>query len=177
MKFSRKNKLLVAGFIVMLLICYSFAFSKTLSYYKEYENKKEVADNNQNDPRILDQLIRKEQQLDEALAQYIAVSGSSFQNELLAELTKQCRKQNLKIQDFKEPHVFNEDNVQVSSYQFSLEGSFNDMLLVLNALENNPSLGLIKHIAFEKQMNYKTNSYFLTSEVILQKVEPITKKQ
>lgn len=171
MKLNRKNKLLIAGFLITLYICYAFAFSNTLEYYSLYSSQQEIVANNLHDPQILPLLSAKERKIDQALSQHISTSGTSFQNELLSELTILSRKYNLKIIDFKEPHIFVENNIRVSSYTFSFEGSFNDMLLVLNKIENNSALGFVKHITFTKKKNYKTNSDYLTSEIIIQKSE------
>lgn len=169
MKLNRKNKLLIVGFVITLYICYRFAVSSTITYYNQYTSQKELANSSFNDPDILDKLLKKERQLDEALSEYISVSGVSFQNELLAELTQLCKEQNLKIYNFNEPHIIVDNGLQISSYTFSLEGNFNSMLLVINSIENNPQMGFIKHLKFEKKRDYKLNSDYLISEIILQK--------
>jgi len=171
MKLNRKNKLFLAGLIITLYICYSFAFSNTLQYYRQYSAQKEVAEAKLNNPALLKNLVQKENQLDQILNQYTSASGTSFQNELLTELALLSKKYHLKISDFKEPHVFVEKDLRVSSYIFSVEGSFNEILLAINSIENKASLGFVKHITFTKKMDYKTNSTYLVAEVILQKSE------
>lgn len=171
MRLNRKNKLLLIGFLLILYICYAFAFSNTFDYYKEYQSQKEIATNNINDPIMLQKLVQKERQLNELLSQYTTGTGNSFQNELLKQLTSLSNQNTLRIIDFKEPHIIIDKGIKTFSYVFSLEGSFNGMLLLINAIENNPSLGYIKHITFTKKRNYKTNTDYLTSEIILQKNE------
>ena len=78
-------------------------------------------------------------------------------------------KYNLKVIDFKEPHTIIEKNTTTSSYIFSLQGSFNGSIALLNKLENNPALGTIKHINFNKKRNYKSNIDELSVEVVLEK--------
>jgi len=173
MKLSKKNKLLVAGFIFTLYICYAFAIANTLGYYKEYSSQKELTENNVSSPATLKALVQKEKQLNNLLSKYNSADGDSFQNELLKHLSRLSKKNGLKIIGFKEPHVYPEKELKITSYSFSLEGSFNGILLLVNSIENNPSLGKVIHIAFVKKRNYKTNSDYLTAEIILQKTETI----
>ena len=171
MKLNRQNKLLIAGFFIALYLCYAFAFSNTLEYYSSYTTGKKLADGNANNPAYLKQLALKEQLLAKTLAAFTGATDASFQNELLKQLTALGNRHGLKIIDFKEPHIFVKDDIRASSYVFSLQGSFNGILLAVNGLENDPSLGYIKNITFTKKKNYKTNIDYLTAEVILQKNE------
>lgn len=173
MKLNRQNKLLIFGFAVMLYLCYTFAFSNTVDYYNRYTSQRELVASNVNDPAVTRLLIQKEKQVDNVLKQYASHGSASFQNELLKELSYLSNTYSLKITDFKEPHTIVKDDVKTFSYAFTLEGSFNGILLLLNKVENNASLGYMKHIAFVKKRNYKTNTDYLTAEVILQKNETI----
>ena len=101
------------------------------------------------------------------------MNEESFQNELLKQLTNLSIRNNLKITNFKEPHISIDNKVQISSYVFSLEGSFNGILLSINSIENNPSLGSVKHISFIKKKDYKKNADYLVAEVILQRTNSI----
>ena len=173
MKLNRNNKLLLLGLIITLYICYAFAFSNTIHYYNEYHSKKEVTENSLNNPDILRQLVVREKQLDTILNEYSIIEKESFQNELLKKITNHSNRYNLKITDFKEPHIIVENDVKTSSYIFTLEGSFNGMLLLINAIENDVTLGAVKHITFAKNRNYKYNTDYLTGEIIMQKNETV----
>jgi hypothetical protein len=170
---NRKNKLLFFGFLVALYICYSFAISNTITYYKEYHSKKAMITNNTSFPKLAHQLRLKEKQLDLVLSQYNINSSESFQNDLLKQLNTYSDSYHLKIIDFKEPHTISEKGFVTSSYIFSLEGSFNGCLALLNKIESTPALGNIKHLNFIKKKNYKTNIDQLFVEVILQKNKEI----
>jgi hypothetical protein len=169
MKLNRKNKLLLFGFLVALYICYSFAISNTITYYKEYHYKNEMITDNTSSPKLAHQLRQKEKQLDQMLFHYNITASESFQNDLLKQLNTYSDYYHLKIIDFKEPHITTEKGFVTTSYIFSLEGSFNGCLALLNKIENNPNLGSIKHLNFTKKKNFKTNINQLSVEVILQK--------
>jgi hypothetical protein len=169
MRLNRKNKLLLIGFLVVMYICYSFAISNTITYYNEYHSKSEMITDNNSTPKLAHQLRIKEKKLDVLLSRYNITTSESFQNDLLKQLTDYGNSYHLKITDFKEPHSITEKDFTTTSYIFSLEGSFNGCLELLNKMENNPTLGSIKHLNFTKKRNYKTNIDQLFVEVIIQK--------
>jgi len=169
MTLNKKNKLLLVGFAIVLYVCYSFAISNTINYYKEYQVKQQEIAADSNMPKLVGQLIQKEKQLDQVLSQYDVNVSESFQNDLLKQLTSYSDSYKLKIVDFQEPHTISQKGFTTTSYIFSLEGSFNGCLAVLNKVENNPALGTIKHLNFVKKKNYKTNTDQLFVEVIMQK--------
>lgn len=175
MKLNKKNKLLIFGFFITLYICYAFAFKNTIKYYDEYNSQKDLAEANINDPLMLQKLVHKEKQLNDFLIRYGgSMNNESFQNELLKQLTNLSIKNNLEIVDFKEPHISFDDKVQTLSYIFSLEGNFNGILLSINSIENNPSLGSVEHISFIKKKDYKKNTDYLVAEVILQRTKSVS---
>lgn len=168
MKLNKKNKLLVSGFVLILYICYSFAISNTIMYYKDYKDKKQQIANDSNMPNLVGQLVKKEKQLDQILSQYDINFSESFQNDLLKQLSSYSANYHLKITDFQEPHIIIQNGFTTTSYIFTLEGSFNGCLALLNQIENNPKLGAVKHLNFTKKKNYKTNTDQLFVEVIMQ---------
>lgn len=169
MNLNKKNRLLLIGFCLVLYVCYSFAVSNTIQYYNEYRNKQKEIAADSDMPRITAQLMQKEKQLDQVLSNYEVNTAESFQNDLLKQLTSYSDNYHLKIVDFKEPHSSIQKGFTTTSYGFSLEGTFNGCLAVLNKVENNPMLGSIGHLSFIKKRNYKTNSDQLFVEVIIQK--------
>lgn len=168
MKLNRKNKLLVLGIVLTLYLCYSLAIKKTINYYNEYKTQKELIVNLNNNPKLLNSLIVREKQIDKWLIKNDYASDS-FQNELLKQLNNYSSNHNLKIVDFKEPHQLTENETQINSYSFSVEGSFIKVLGLINSIENNSNLGFIKHFSTTKKMNFKTNEEYIITNIIVQK--------
>jgi hypothetical protein len=173
MRLNRKNKLLLLGFLMCLIICYVFAISNTITYYKEYYSQKELLTDDDSNTKLVQQLQQKEKQLDLLLLKYDISTSEFFQNDLLKQLNSYSDIYNLKITDFKEPHILSEKEFVATSYIFSLEGSFNGCLALISEIENNPTLGSIKHLNFTKKRNYKNNVDQLFVEVILIKNKEI----
>lgn len=170
MKLNRKNKLLLLGFIVIIYFCYNFAISKTIYYYKQYKSQQEMFSNTISSPKILAQLLLKEKQIDKITSQN-NVQSTSFQNELLKELSNYCDAYQLKIVNFQEPHMYTEKETTTTSYSFSIEGSFNRVIMLLNKMENKQNLGIIKHVNSVKKTNFKTNQDYLVTTIIIQKID------
>lgn len=169
MRLDNRNKFLVAGLIAALWLCYNFAIANTVEYYSKYSVKADIVRGSANQPAELRTLTHREKQLDVMLEFYNADTGNSFQNGLLKELSVLSEKEGLSIVAFQQPHNYREKGIHTTSYLFSLKGSFNGILRVVNTIENNTSLGFIKHIAFIKKKNYKTNTQYLVADIILQK--------
>ncbi len=168
MKLNRKNKLLIISFILLLFLGYKLAIKNTIDYYNQYCSQKELLNNSNNSPKILSALLTRERQLNQWLSKN-DIKSSSYQSELLKLLNSYCASNNLKITDFKEPHIIIEKQTEISSYVFSIEGNFNTTLGLINKIENNANLGIIKHFTTEKKMNYKTNKEFIITNIIIQK--------
>ncbi len=172
MRLNRKNKLLVLGFFVGLYLCYSFAISKTFQYKIQYQSNLEIEKGNYDNPRLLALLKSKENQIDKLLLENNS-SYSNFQNELLKQISEYSDIHKLKIVDFKMPHQFTENNSTILSYMFSVEGGFNNAITVLNKIENSRNLGRIRHVSTQKKTNFKTNSEYLVTTVVIEKVNNI----
>lgn len=170
MLLNKKNKLLLLSFFLALYICYCFAFSNTIGYYKEYKAKSESLSNLNNTATDLPQLQLKEKQLDLLLSKNKLSRNDSFQNELLKNISSNAHKYQLKIIDFKEPHSFTENNQTIVSYPFTLQGTYNGTIALLNSMENNSTFGTIKYLNFIKKKNYKTAIDELFAEIIIQKI-------
>lgn len=176
MNFNKKNKILLLGFAFTLYICYTFAISNTIDLYKQYKNQKMKSESSINNPELLSQLKQKERQLDLLLRKYNIVEGVSFQNDLLKELNLFCKKNDLKITKFLEPHFIEQEDIKTNNYTFSVEGSYNNVVLLIHLFENNPKFGNVKSVSFVKNRNYKTNQDYLITDIILEKTENVFEK-
>jgi len=169
MKLNQKNKILIAVFVLLLYFSYTFAVSKTIEIFDEYTANSKILEAGDHSPGLALKLQQREKQLDFILSQYKVFEPVSFQNDLLKELNSLSSRYRLKIVDFQEPHIVENGDVLTTSYVFSLQGSFNGSLALLNKLENNRALGSITHVNFTKKKNYKNNADELFTEVILKK--------
>jgi len=156
MRPNRKNKLLLAGFGLLLFLSYKFAISNTISSYREYQEKAEALKTRKFSKELIVKLRQKEREMDALSATYNITNPATFQNDLLGELARYSKRFQLKIVDFSEPHVSEKNGVVTTTYFFTFEGSFNGFLILLNQIENKPELGTVKHLNFLKKHNFKS---------------------
>lgn len=162
-----KNILLVIGFLLMLLLCWQFAFSKTFKLKKEYSGLVQKQKMNQNMPHTLALLMKKKIYYDSILKKYNLRKGS-IQNNLLKNLTAFSKENELKLVNFLEPHIYTKEKLTVKTYRFVLEGNFNNILHLIYRLEQITKYGEIVNLHFEKKENFRTNKNYLQANVLLQ---------
>ncbi len=172
MKLNNKNKILLIFTLLSFIIVYKLAISKTLSYYNSYSDLNEELveiHNNGNQENILQS---RNKNLEKILNKLNYNNNSTNQqNNLLKLIGEEASKSNLKIVAFDEPKILIENKSKVTHYHFSVEGNFNKTLLLLNNLENNPLIGVIKHFSTLKKKDYKNNSNFIITNVVIEKKE------
>ncbi len=163
---KRKNIALVLGFVVVLFICYEMAFSKTKDYRDQAVSlEKELVLFN-NTPQQLSMLKQKQVYFDSILSKY-QLDGSSIQNNLLKKINEFSNVNNLKVVRFLEPHIQQQNELLVKTYDFLVEGSFNDINKLIYQLEQKTKFGEVINLHFEKKKNHKNNTYFLQARVLL----------
>lgn len=94
---------------------------------------------------------------------------------LVAYLEAQCQAKNLKITRLPEAANENEAGFQVQSTQFSLEGSFSDILSVIYQIEQKDQLGQLTQVQLETQYVRQNGQKkrFLLAHITLQKLRPV----
>lgn len=166
---TKKNKLLILGFALMVLVSYQFAIKNTVNTYGDYLENKKTKEKVANIPKQLALLTQKERVLDRQL-QELNLEDSSVQSNLLKFLNQQARLHSVKVIVFNAPHSIVEESKTVETFIFDLEGNFTDILKTVNALENNGSFGAVVHLQIEKLKNYRSKKTFLQAKVFLEQV-------
>ena len=166
---TRKNKILVLGFVLMALVSYQFALKNTVAIYGDYAENRKAKEKVGNIPKQLAILTRKERVLDEKLRE-LNIEDSSVQSNLLKFLNRQAELNSVKIIAFNAPHSLVKENRTIETFIFDLEGNYTDILKTVNALENNGSFGAVVHLQIEKLKNYRSNRTYLQAKVFLEQV-------
>ncbi|OUS03346.1 hypothetical protein A9Q86_00060 [Flavobacteriales bacterium 33_180_T64] len=166
MKQKTKNIILVGCFILLILIAYKFAFSNTLKTKQDYNTLKKEAVIFDNMPMQLASLKQKEIHYDSLLTIY-QLKGNSIQNSILKTINSYADSNNIKLSNFIEPHQINKNSINVSTYQFTLEGDYNAIITLIHHLEQHTRFGEIINLNFQKEKNYKTGKYYLQAHVLL----------
>lgn len=163
---KQKNIALIIGFIIIIILCYQLAISKTLQQKEQYNTFKEQELLFKNAPKQLSLLKQKEVYYDSLLTKYQLV-GSSIQNNLLKFVNTFASKNNLKVVSFLEPHSVSKNELIIKTYEFVLEGDYNAINQLIYQLEQQTRLGEVVNLYFEKKKNFRRGTYYLQARVLL----------
>jgi hypothetical protein len=134
MTIQQKNKLLVLGFVAILVIGYFLSISETFSLKRNYDQLKENERIFENIPKRLKVLTQKEVYYDSLLSSN-QITETSLQNNLLKALERYAVSEQIKIVSFNEPHIYTENDKTINSYAFTVSGDFKAILGLAYELE------------------------------------------
>lgn len=163
---KQKNIALILGFVVVLLLCYQFALKNTFEQRRLYKQLQTQELLFKNTPQQLSLLNQKERHYDSLLQKY-QLDGSSIQNNLLKTINNYAEVHDVKVISFLEPHVIAQNDLNVKTYDFTLEGDYNTINQFIYQLEQHTKYGEIIHIEFNKKKHYKTGRHYLQARVLL----------
>lgn len=171
MSLKQKNIALLVGLILVFFICYKIPIKQTSVAKKEYKELLKQEQLFANVPQQLARLNKEQLYLDSVLTKYQFATDKSFQSNLLVAITSFSKEHKLKVVTFEEPHYFKREAVTLTTFSFSVSGSFNNTLSLLHELEQIKKLGIIHSVNFEKKKNYRTNKDYLETNFLLQRIE------
>lgn len=163
---KNKNLLLISAFFLMIVVCYKLAISKTFEQKKQYEKLKKQELLFVNAPKKLSHLRQKQVYYDSLLNKY-QIDESSIQNNLLNTINKYALINDLKVINFMEPHITTTNNLMVKTYDFTIEGMYNDINQLIFNLEQKTRFGEIIHAHYEKKKDFRTNKLYLKARILL----------
>jgi len=170
MKINNKNKLLFLGILILLFASYKLALDKTFLIKKEHQRLSSQVEQFKDIPKKLSILSQKDRHYDSILGKMDLVD-TSIQNNLLRTINQEANKNNIKVMDFNQPHIYQMGENNLHTYSFNLNGNYTDILKVIHTLEQRGSFGEVIHMEFEKKKNYRTNKYSLGATVFVQQVK------
>lgn len=163
----KKNKILIVVAIISLILTYHLGITKTVSEYYRFVNLKGKSKIFQNNTDQFKNLKELNIYYDSLLIDQ-KWTGISLQYDLLNALTSYAPKHGIYINKFSNPYqVILEDGV-LNTYSFSVRGSYNNLISLINWLEQMHNFGEIIHLSFIKKNNRKSNTDYLELEVLLQ---------
>ncbi|MET1260636.1 hypothetical protein ABV409_14915 [Flagellimonas sp. DF-77] len=166
---NKKIRLLVTGVLFMLFICYQFGIKKTIATSKAYYDNLEKYEKVSAIPQQVRKLSQKEHWINAQLAQ-LNLGDGTLQNQFLDFLNQKSAMHNVNVLKFDLPHTVETDANSIETFIFELEGSYGDMLQVLNSIENNAGFGAVTHVHFEKDRKRKSRRSYLKAQVFLEQL-------
>lgn len=174
MTLNKKNKLIIFSCLIGLIAVYQLAIKKTLFYRNEYlilkneENSFYNIEGNEFDLRNRHKRIEDLLQKFDYRAE--TSNNKNFQNYLFKFINEKTNSLGLQLVIFKEPKTTQENTNIITHYNFSVEGSYNQTLLLINEFDNNPIVGNLIHIETIKKTDYKLQKSIIITNFVLRKI-------
>ncbi|GGI58503.1 hypothetical protein [Winogradskyella haliclonae] len=157
---------LIASICVAVFVSYKYAISKTLDLKQEYSQLEIQSELYKDMPTQLAILKKREKYYDSLLTKF-QINKGSIQHNLLKTLNRISEEKNVQLTSFVAPHVVQEKGLLAKTYQFTLEGNYNNILELVHHLEQNTKFGEILNLQFEKKKLRKTRKVYLKAKVYL----------
>lgn len=154
----------------MLFLSYFLAVKETMKLRAQLLSFKSRQEVSMNIPGQLHRLSNKEKDIDLKFKE-LNLGTSSRQNDLIKYLNRISTVNQVKIIEFRSPHLFRQENSTNKTHIFNLEGYFLDILKVVYALEKQGSFGAVSHISFEKKKDHRSGKNYLQALVFLEHIQ------
>ena len=166
---KRKNRLLLAGIILLLIAAYQFAFKKTFELRSELNELTQQQQELTLNKSKLALYSQENKYLDSILSLNNLSVDRSFEQNLLLKIDELRAKHKVKVISIDEPHQFVTDGATIQSYSLEFTGDFRNLMLFSSELEK-LRLGIFTSVDFSKKKNYKTRRLELICTIILQRI-------
>lgn len=170
MKIRDRNRLLIAGSVVALILCHKLAFSETFAVKGEYDRLKREQVLFGDIPAQKALLGLKKKRYDSLLRVY-QVTGTSLQNGLLKTIDRYVKINGIELVEFGEPHVVQQGELSLTNYMFTVSGDFNALLALAHHLEQRSNFGSMVGLGFENVRDFKKRQTRLEAHIIMEIVK------
>lgn len=168
LNWKQKNKLLLAGTLLLVWLVYAFAVSNTLEVKLQCERQQLQLDSAKGAP---DKLL----QLKSELARFTLLAGE--QNDTLRDMHEQllnfvtvfCNDHDLQLREFAQPVRYAQQEWTVETHPFTVEGNYIGIVQLIRALELS-SVGRVVSVDFFTKIDNKTKSKSLLATVYIQNI-------
>ena len=150
----------------MLVLAYRLSISKTIEVRGEYLAISNESGINKDLPIQL-AILKKQEKYYDSLLSKLQINKGSFQQNLLKTITDSAKENKLQITSFIQPHVILQDDLVSKTYQFTVKGTYNDILQLIHHLEQKTKFGEVINVRFKKQKQPRTRKHFLEAEILL----------
>ena len=168
---KQKFRIIAAVIVALIWMSYHFSFSRTIDLWKECKRLEQQQAFIKEIPEQLPALTEKVQQLEKILGN----SGSEdFSTSILEQVNMLCQKNNVRLKEMPEKHVFDGENLIVETLFINLQGNFSDQLLLISDLEKKENNARLRSLRLQAIINQATGERKLQSTLFLQSIKLIS---
>ena len=169
MTLKQKNRIMLVGFAVLLLVAYQFAFKNTFALGATLDELTKDKIQLENAGGKLQMLQQQNVYLDSILQSNNVSASQSFEQTLLQKVTSLKEEHKVKILSLDEPHEYETDGTVVQSYTIEVKGDYRNLMLFSSNLEKQ-RLGKFTSVDFSKKMNFKNRRREIVCKIVLQRL-------
>lgn len=164
-----KFLMLMGGCVILSVVSYYLAFSRTLTARAQYVALEEKMQGVQSLSSELDRWQNLNARLDEKLGGEQVLAG--FHESLLNSVGRFCDKKNLTLTEFSEPFEGEDGGYTVETIVLTIEGGYKPLLELVYHLETQFRGGRVASVSFVKKKDYRKNREELFVEMYVQKIK------
>jgi hypothetical protein len=170
LNYRKKNKLLLAGGILLLFVLYKISWKKTIAAYGLNKTIGEQMAQASNAPQKLALLEQQNLECDRILGTY-QNTESNTQQLLLSAVSGYCQQTGLLLKEFPKSIFKQENEYMVETNYFVLEGPFSTILRLTHQLEQKNRIGKIVSVNYLVKKDNKTQKNLLDATIYIQNVK------
>ena len=168
--YKQKNRLLIAGAILMAYIAYALAIKKTITAYNQCNEATKQIELAQNAPMMADQLEKQLSQMDSKIGNQ-NTNGQNKEQALLELVTNYCQNNHAVLREFPETTLADQGNMTIETNLFVVEGSFPTLINLVYLFEQKNKLGKVASVHYQLKKDFKTKEMALTATIYLQNIK------
>lgn len=172
--YRQKNKYLIVGTILFLLLVYWTTLSKTVELYHSNQRLQKQSNLVADAPAKIKQYERQIQQFEQRF-QNVTQSGNDYQEQLLEVVSTFCQEHQLVLQNFPQPLVHTQNDFEVTTHIVEVEGSYHKLLQLVYELEQAQKLSRVASLDFRIEKDFRNKRSFLLATIYLRNIKSLEK--
>ncbi len=155
--------------VLILIVSYQFSFKKTILLFNEYML---MLDERSNAHNLPDKLLKLQNELDNIAGTIESSNGevSNKRNLIINRVSNFCDSNSLIVSELTPSLIKVENTFTIETNTIVTEGSFTNLVKLLNNLEQEKSFGKVISVRFATYLNRKTKKKNLFSEIYIQNI-------
>lgn len=168
--YKQKNKVLLLGMPLFLLLMYLLAISNTIEQWRQGEQLNEQLNQAEGAPQ---KILLLEQKLSywDKLAASAGDSSMSVQKELFTNVSRTCNANKVTLRALSYVGTEEKEGHLVDTYQVEMDGSFTNLLQAVHTLEEEGGKGVLSSLSFVKEKNRYTKKEYLLAKLYIQSIQ------
>lgn len=169
LSYKQKNKILLSGFVLALILASVTSFSKTVNLFFDNQTLKDKLKMAEAAPKKIGNIKTQLTKLQETIS-YLDESAD-LRKELLDNVGKTSKEMKVLFKEFKPSSFFVSDDIYVETHEIILEGDYKSLLKVIYEVEQTLKMGKLTSVRFSKEKDRATRKMRLACIINIQSLK------